>query len=712
MALPDICFKTTYYNQKDNVVDDFLIPALKESVEYDRAVGFFSSTSIMAATVGISKLVENGGRIRIICSPRLSEEDIEAIKKGYELRTVVEQCIDRSFLEVEDEFGKERLNIVSHLISNGVMDIKIAYMNSTNPNAIFHPKIGVIKDQDGNFVAFNGSMNDSENAFYDNEENIDVFTSFGTEFTRALEKKNYFDDLWFYNGSNVTIIDFPKTTLSKINNYQKETVNYNIDKIERAIKYKSKKVRPAVPTDFVVRDYQNEAYANWKDNNYIGIYDMATGTGKTYSALYSIVHLLQNCDYKLGIIICCPYQHLVNQWTNDLDYFGFKYIVGFSDSPQKNWKSDLKNAVFNYNHNALDYFCFITTNASFATSYVQSCLSSVKKEMLLVVDEAHNFGTTRLSKLLDEKYKYRLALSATLERHNDLTGTTNLYDYFEKKCIIYSLKKAIESNKLVPYYYYPIKVYLSEEEYYEYERLSNEIAKYIRIKEDGTTELSKVAEKLLIKRSRLIAGASSKLDALYNIASKYTTDNHLLVYCGSATVFDSDFNEQSINEEEIRQIDAASKVLNKLGIVSSQFTSNEDANTREVLKKEFDDGTVIQALVAIRCLDEGVNIPSIDKAIILASSTNPKEYIQRRGRVLRQYPGKKYAIIYDLITLPRDLRDSSIIDDQKHDLSLINREVKRMKDFANLSLNRYDSEKLISEIENVYGYIEEDTNGN
>lgn len=269
---------------------------------------------------------------------------------------------------------------------------------------------------------------------------------------------------------------------------------------------------------------------------------------------------------------------------------------------------------------------------------------------------------------------------------------------------------AIESDMLCNYYYYPIMVNLEEDEYDEYNKLSEELRKYITKKPDGSIEYSKNAEMILIKRSRIVAGARMKLEKLRQVAEKFVGDNHLLVYCGATTVVDSDYVENKITSEEIRQIDAVTKILDEVGIVSSKFTSSEDANTREMLKDEFDSGDVIKALVAIRCLDEGVNIPSIDKAIILASSTNPKEYIQRRGRVLRKYPNKIYAMIYDFITLPRSLDEVSEESDFGYDLSLIKREIGRMKDFSRLSLNEYESDELINRIEDVYGYISEGEN--
>ena len=709
MSLADIKFNLSYNNQDCDIVRDFLSPALRESVQYNRAVGFFSSTALMSASIGIKGLINNGGKIRIICSPKLSDEDIKAINDGYDRRKIIEDALDKAFEEPKDEFEEERLNILSHLLSHGVMDIKIATMSNGNAQSLFHVKLGIIVDANDNFVAFNGSMNDSVNAFYSNGESIDVYTSLGSDYLRAYEKKRYFESLWNNNEKNVEVLDFPDSIVEKIHLYKKNNVNLEIDEDERKAKnfLSNKKLFPETPIYISIRDYQKEAYDRWREMGYKGIYDMATGTGKTYTALYSIVELLKEKNQKLGIVICCPYQHLVNQWSEDLDAFGFKYIMGFSNSKQKDWKKRLKKATFNYSHNIEDGFCFITTNATFATKYVQDALDSIRRDLLIVIDEAHNFGTMRLVKMLDERFTYRLALSATLERHNDLVGTKRLYDYFGGKCIEYTLDKAIQSGMLCNYYYYPVKVYLEEDELEKYNDLSDKLVKYIKIKPDGSIEYSKKAEMILIQRSRIVSGARMKLEKLAEVASNFKNDNHLLVYCGSTTVVDPDYVENEANDDEIRQVTAATMVLKSVGITSSQFTSNEDAKTRELLKREFDEGSIIQALVAIRCLDEGVNIPSIDKAIILASSTNPKEYIQRRGRVLRIYKNKTHAVIYDFVTLPRKLDEVSSTIGFGHDLSLIKRELIRVKDFARLSLNEFDSDKLICEIEGVYGYITE-----
>lgn len=708
MSLADLNFKLSYNTHKCNVVQEFLIPALKQAVEYDRAVGFFSSTSLMAISVGIKDLVENGGKIRLICSPRLSKEDIEAIQDGYDRRAVIENALEREFVEPENVYQEERLNILSHLIADGILDIKVANMKTENPNAMFHVKIGVIYDVNANYVAFTGSMNDSENAFFENEDTIEVFSSLGHDYDRAFDKKEYFNEIWENQRSNLEVISFPEAIVNRINTYRKDSINWNVDNDEMQGKgLKKQKTIPDVPSYISIRDYQQQAYQNWKAKSYCGIYDMATGTGKTYTALYSIVELLKEKNQKVSVVICCPYQHLVNQWSEDLDAFGFMYIMGFSSSRQKDWKKRLEKSVFNVNHRIKDNFIFITTNATFSSLFVQNQLKNVNRELLIVVDEAHNFGTDRLVSMLDEKYDYRLALSATLERHNDLVGTKRLYDFFGERCIEYSLERAIQEGKLCQYYYYPIPVYLEDYELEEYNELSKELVKYIKKNKDGEIEYTKQAEIILIKRARLIAGANQKLAKVREVASQFINDNHLLVYCGSTTVVDTDYKEGKANNDEIRQVEAVSKILGEIGIRSSRFTSEETAEERERLKAEFAKGDVIQALVAIRCLDEGVNIPDIDKAIIMASSTNPKEYIQRRGRVLRTAKGKRFARIYDFVTLPHDLDEITPTTDTDYDLGLIKREIIRVKDFARLSLNEYESDDLISKIEDVYGLLEE-----
>ena len=440
---------------------------------------------------------------------------------------------------------------------------------------------------------------------------------------------------------------------------------------------------------------------------------MATGTGKTFTGLGAISKLSEDLNDKLAVVIVCPYQHLVEQWVEDIVRFNMKPIIGYSSSPQKDWKQRLSKAVRDQKIRVdKSFFCFVCTNATFTNSYVQEQISKIHSPVLLVVDEAHNFGAASYARLLDDRFTYRLALSATLERHRDEEGTALLYAFFGKKCIEYSLDRAIEEDKLTPYKYYPVVVHLNDDELTAYEQLSYEMSKCVIKGKNGKYKLNKHGEILALKRARIVAGASEKLDALREEIRPYIHDNNILVYCGATNVLDENAYYTSSDTGDIRQIEAVTRILgNEFGMDVAQFTSRENMETRAAIKEQFQRGDRLQAIVAIKCLDEGVNIPGIRTAFILASTTNPKEYIQRRGRVLRKAQNKPYAVIYDFVTLPRPLDSvSSLTTEQaQRDLTLVKNELARIKEFGRLSQNSMDANNLIWDIQEAYHITDEES---
>ncbi|MDK2824230.1 MAG: hypothetical protein PWP71_2148 [Clostridia bacterium] len=713
MSFTNLDIKREYRSLSDNIIRDFYLPLLSNAIYYKRAVGFFSSSALIEISKGITGLVRNGGSIQLIASPRLHDEDIKAIYKGYEEREkVIERAILREFDEPKNYFDKERLNLLATLIASGTLELKIAFTLNKNNLGIFHEKMGLIFDSEGNKVVFSGSMNESLTAFSDNYESIDVFCSWKTEFekNKVSDKISAFEKLWNDIEPNVKVIEFPKVAYEKLQTYKQDTINLFIDEEEAAqslvretnIKYEAKKNTPTIPSNFSFYDYQLEAINEWARNGYRGIFDMATGTGKTYTGLGAIVNLYNKCNGNLAVIIVCPYQHLVEQWVEDIVKFNIDPIVGYSNSSQKNYRKNLRNAVFDFNINAKKFFCFICTNATFKLDYIQNEVTQLKGNVLLLVDEAHNFGAMGISQTLKENYKYRLALSATLERHNDDEGTEMLKSYFGKKCIEYPLERAIREGKLAPYYYYPKVVTLSPPELEQYNYLTNEIGKCLQKDKFGKTKLSEKGKKLALKRARLVAGAIGKVDLLLEIMESYKNESHILVYCGATKLLDQNYDDDI---EDIRQIDLITKKLwETFRMKVSQFTSKENNQERAILKKAFEDGDSLQALIAIKCLDEGVNIPKIKTAFILASTTNPKEYIQRRGRVLRLAEGKEEAVIYDFITLPRPLDEvkNLTLEQIQKDKSLIKNELNRIIEFKDLSKNPIDGDRLISEIYEAY----------
>ncbi|WP_339295641.1 DEAD/DEAH box helicase family protein [Paenibacillus sp. FSL W7-1279] len=719
MSLQDIEIKREYRSLIDNVTKDFFIPLLDQAVSYKRAVGFFSSSALVEISKGISALAQRGGSILLVASPYLTEEDVEAIRKGYELRdNIIKEAVVRELKEATDMYEQGRLNLLANLISDKILDIKIAFTEDKRSLGMYHEKMGIISDDFGNRVAFSGSMNESATAMTLNYEAIDVFCSWKGDEDRVSAKEKAFNSIWNDNEPNIRIIDFPNLKDEIINKYKKAIPNYNLDNhefddkqlliLEKVTKYR---VGPSIPKNVALHDYQIEAIDEWEKRNYRGIFDMATGTGKTFTGLGALTRLSDKLSNKLAVIIVCPYQHLVEQWVEDIIEFNIKPIIGYSASSQKDWKRRLEDAVRDQKIKVRnkEFFCFICTNATFSSNYVQEQVHKIRGNALLLIDEAHNFGAEYLSELLSEKFAFRLALSATLDRHNDEEGTARLFSYFGDKCIEYSLDRAIEEKKLTRYKYHPIIVTLNENELQKYSELTFEMGKCLIKGKNGKIKLSEKGKILALARARLVAGAEDKISKLEKYIEPYQLDRHLLVYCGATKLLRDNQDNTSVDDEELRQIDVVTDLLgNKLNMRVSQFTSKENVEEREILKKEFADGDNLQVLIAIKCLDEGVNIPKIKVAFILASTTNPKEYIQRRGRVLRLAEGKEYAEIYDFITLPRPLNEvPSLTEEQmKKEIALVKNELCRAGEFTRIAMNMFEAESVLDEIKEAYSINE------
>ncbi|ACX75264.1 helicase domain protein [Fibrobacter succinogenes subsp. succinogenes S85] len=734
MSLRNIQIESEYRNLHGNIIRDFYNPLLSEAIAYDRSVGFFSSTALSCFSVGLCSFLKNGGKIRLVATPYLSTEDIQAMRDGYKARNeIIENALVRNLFEPENGKEVERLNMLANLIAECRMDIKIALTKA----GMYHEKLGIIEDSDGNYVAFSGSSNESENAFLNNYESTDVFCSWKDfEKDRALKKKNSFEKIWNGTDDALEILEFPKLKDEIIRRYKKTAPKFDMDedfsyeppKIgemnlgESSAKYSPlvKKNVPMMPKWFEknIFDYQKEAIDNWAKQGFCGIFDMATGTGKTLTGLGAVTRCFES-NKKLATFIVVPYQHLVEQWVEDVVKFNIRPIIAYSTSSQIDWKDRLKKAVRDQKIRPSEksFFCVVTTNATFKSNFVQDQLKNIKADCLLVVDEAHNAGAGGFKKILDSKFNYRLALSATIDRHGDDEGTRFLYDYFGYVCVSYGLEKAIEEKKLTPYKYYPIIIHLTDGEFSEYKRLTKEMLQHTRVSKSGNVELDSYGELLAIKRSRIVAGAQNKLDAFRKCIEPYKKKTNILVYCGATTVvYDSDSSggEYDFDKSEVgeRQIIAVTKILgNEMGMSVSRFTSEEDIASRRVITENFKNEN-LQAIVAIKCLDEGVNIPSIKTAFILASTTNPKEYIQRRGRVLRTWPGKEYAEIYDFVTLPQNIDAVRYLTDEEKasGRALVKNELLRLKEFSGIALNRIDSLCLIDEIQQVYQITDKDLN--
>lgn len=712
MGFKELDIQEGYRSNDGNIVDQFYLPVLSESVEYCRAVGYFNSSSLAKAAKGVTALIKNGGNMKLIASPHLEEHDIEAIKKGYKEREkVVKEAVFRNFKQSKNQIVQKRLEFLAWLVAENLLDIKLALL--VENYGIYHEKLGLLTDKEGNKIAFSGSSNETLGGVYSNFESIDVFCSWveGEE-NRVHQKAQYFNALWKNETNKLEIIEFSEAEKREIFKRFRTNSQPTIDpessesELPNANKVQSEwelfeNFIVKIPEEIHLREYQKRAIANWFQNKAQGVLKMATGTGKTITGLSAATtlrkHLLQNDRQPLSIVVVCPYKHLVTQWEENAREFGYQPIKCFES--RHTWNSQFNSAITAVNANVKNNLFVITTNSTFSGNEFQKLIKNLKQPLLFIVDEAHNLGSKKLRNQLPDFAEFRLGLSATPERWYDEEGTEELYKYFGEPVFEYGLKKAIEEKHLTQYNYYPVLVPLTDEELEEYLKISEKITYMMASEEHDIDDENSPLNKLLIKRARITANAQNKLDYLEQeiINHDLTQTTHNLIYCGDGRV---DIETQ---EEEIRQIEAATRLLgNKLGMLNSSYVAETSTDKRENLLKNFSEGE-IQALVAIRCLDEGVDVPATRRAFILASSTNPRQFIQRRGRVLRKHEGKKLAEIWDFIVIPppESIQGVSFNYERK----LIEKELKRVIEFTKLARNGAQANNMLLDLKKQYNLL-------
>lgn len=697
MSLKDIKIGFKYRSDKGNIVDDFYIPCLKESNEYWRAVGYFTSNSLATAAKGIVEFTKKRGKMKLIASPYLEKEDIEAIESGYDAReNIINKCLLRQITNIEDVIIKERLNYLAWMVAEELLEIKIAVLKNISELGIYHEKLGIFFDPEGNVVSFSGSANETTGGIYSNFESIKVHCLWkqGQEDIVNSDVED-FENLWNNCTEKLDVIDFPQAVKSELIKYRYYDENSYFNDGCCGYSPKTTKINsnPSIPNFIELRDYQKNAIISWFSNNGRGILEMATGTGKTITALSAACKLYEKLK-KLAVIIVVPYTHLVVQWADEAKMFNFSPILGFES--KELWEEELNSKVISYNMDTINNFCLITTNDTFLTESMQNIISKLKGKAILIADEAHHLGAQKISRKLPLSIPYRLGLSATPERWYDAYGTNKLNEYFTGGVIFrFTLKDAI-GKYLTDYYYYPHLVTLTDEESDEYCKISRQIIKLLPKDGDFEMNSSEKLKYLLIKRSRIINSAENKLRKLKELLSDKSQSKYNIFYCGDGEV------------AEQRQIDEVLRILGReLRMRVHTFTSRETKEKRHELLQQFENGE-LQGLVAIRCLDEGVDVPATQNAYILASSTNPREFIQRRGRILRKHPNKMFAYIHDFIVIPTEPENIKYLDTGVFNIErkLVEKELRRFSEFAETAINGPQASLSILEVKKLYNLLD------
>lgn len=448
---------------------------------------------------------------------------------------------------------------------------------------------------------------------------------------------------------------------------------------------------PEIPLSLQLRSYQKQAVNNWFANRGRGTLKMATGSGKTITALAIATELYHQINLQ-ALIVVCPYRHLVTQWAKEAEKFNLKPILAFESVHQ--WQRQLSTELYQLRSGYQPFLTLITTNATLISESLQSQLCYFPEKTLIIGDEAHNLGSPKLEESLPRNIGLRLGLSATPERHFDEKGSEAIFNYFGAVLKPeLTLADAIRQGALVRYLYYPILVELTEAESREYKRLTTRIGWALMNNENF--ENNDTVTALLMQRARLIGTAVNKLNALRQLMKKRLNTSHTLFYCGDGTV-------DHLEDASTRQLEATVELLgSELGYRVNTYTAETPLLEREKLRRQFEQGE-LQGLVAIRCLDEGVDIPAIQHAVILASSSNPRQFIQRRGRILRPHPGKERATLFDMIVLPPELERDAL----EVERNLLRKELKRFLEFADLADNAGEARIKLLHLQKRYGLLD------
>lgn len=638
MSFQDLHLDVSYESDsnKNQLLDNFYIPVLENSKKYFRIAGFFSSTSLSVAAEGIEGLIKNDGKMYLLISPELSEEDFSIISKREKLENDAFLFSDFALDAKEDN-----LKALAWLLGNGRLEIKIV-VGKKSRNSLFHQKVGIFFDDEGNILSFSGSINETAQAWINNIEEFKVFRSWNAGQIEYLQADlNKFSSYWKNERKDTAIVfDLPSSIKEKIIQIRPRDV-WDLNIMRRY-----KKDHEIKNNKLSLFPHQARAVEAWAKNDYSLLMEMATGTGKTRTAIGCLLKKLEDNEVLLTIV-ATPQNTLSRQWKDDfvklniaLDY---NAII---DGSVNKWPKKLELLLLDLNEKRIKTAIVFTTHATASDpKFVDVILKNkFKTKILFIADEVHATGSAKQRDALLPEYDYRIGLSATPERMFDEGGTSLIRNYFGDKSFEFTIADALSTiNPLTGrpflnhFTYHPIFVELTPSENKQFNKYSQQIAILKAQDEYDPDDL----QKLYDRRAAVSKNADGKYDALSKLFDQLipesTVDTILFVSDKQIKGAFDILSEKHIKRAKITERESASKVVN-----------NDGDTERQEIISQFNQRQ-LQVLVGIKCLDEGIDIPNARIAILMSNSTNPREFVQRVGRVIRQAPDKKPSMIYDFI---------------------------------------------------------------
>jgi superfamily II DNA or RNA helicase len=635
-------------------------------------LGYFSSTSISTLSYGFAQFIFHGGSVDFLINHFVSEDDYKLINEEFIILPEFYEKLENSIIcdldELSNILTKKKVqhfyNCLRYLIDHNRITFTPV---TTSSGEISHYKEALFWDADGNIINIVGSCNFTRNALIFNGESFILNRSWGAAAEKANIRNEVQDYEIIFRKESPKFKYIEPSTLTKVINSRSrlldtkelleeereileleggvgQTDSELIKKIDLLLKENFlKKVKEVIDEPKFPFDkpypYQIEAYNSWVENGDIGLFAMATGTGKTLTSIYCLIEKFKESKVQRNIIVV-PGKELVRQWAEELEESNFKNIyLWYSENTRL--KKDIAEIKYLIHSDALN---IVITYDSFKESIeFAKIFKNDYTNWILVFDEAHNMGAHGfMENLKDVKIKNRIGLSATPLRLWDESGENSfIEDFFNAPppyTFSYSMEDAITNGFLCKYFYFPYFTTLTNEEWEEYLELTRKIP----FGENG-----QINSLVALKRQLLLDKAFNKKKVLLEIVNKQIEDDnakYTLVYCPKGS--DSDEGRIIYNLGE--------SVHQNYSNLNIQFFLGETKD-RDLLLGDFESGAV-DMLFAIKCLDEGVNVPKTMNAIFLASGRNYREFVQRRGRVLRTYKKdgfvKDHANIFDIVVLP------------------------------------------------------------
>jgi superfamily II DNA or RNA helicase len=624
--LQDLTLQTSYRSGRDMLLDDFYVPCLQEAIRYDRAVGYFSSTLYQVVGLAFADFAKRGGRMRLVCSPALTPEDFDAMKDAVEIgrraQETVREDLDRL---LSNPAALPATKLLATLIANDIIDVRIAFADK--PSGLFHDKLGVFEDEDGKRVSFRGSANETWRAWGYNHESFDVSCSWRNEqdLLRTREHADSFQDVWRGREPGVQTARLDEVTRDQLIAIADDDLDVASERVRLLGGRELDRVvgRPLM-------EHQQLVLQDWDAKGHHGIVNFATGAGKTLTAIEGVKRWT---DAGGAAVILVPGRDLHAQWIREIETElpNVQILPAGAGHSKADWIQLLP--IFTAPGNSPDTRrLVVTTNATFASADFQRRLKG-GSHLLVVADEMHRTGSKKMLPILEQTdCGATLGLSATFRRQFDSEGTDRLVTFFGPVLSpIIGLAEALMLGLLVPYDYRLHEVTLDDNEQQQYEDLTKRIGQLVS-QGESLSDPDGPLRMLLLKRARVLKQAKAKVPVAVSIlASEYQSGDRWLVYC-----------------DDKEQLSAVIDQCLAAGLPALAFFSGMPSDRDAVVRSLGQHGGIV---VAIRCLDEGIDIPVTDHALILASSTVEREYIQRRGRVLRRAPatGKVSAEVHDLL---------------------------------------------------------------